>query len=178
MKTNAQFSLKGVVQSRQEIAGLLRAPGDAVLVERGVLRWLILACPCGCGSQLPINLDPRTGPAWRLYQDSRRGMSLYPSVWRETDCGSHFILWRDKIIVLGANEESIASQTRAEVQAELRLAVLARIPKVKSVSYLDLAKHLNEVPWEILAVCRDLVLAGTLREGKSKRRGRFARVRA
>jgi len=34
---------------------LVSAPGDAVLIERGAPRWLLLAR--GCGTELPINLD-------------------------------------------------------------------------------------------------------------------------
>jgi hypothetical protein len=45
---------------------------------------------------LSINLDPRTGKAWRLRQD-RFGVTLLPSVWRTSGCKSHFILWRNAV---------------------------------------------------------------------------------
>jgi Family of unknown function (DUF6527) len=42
--------------------------------------------------QLSINLDPRSGPTWRLYQ--RRGRwSLFPSIDKTSGCRRHFILW-------------------------------------------------------------------------------------
>jgi hypothetical protein len=63
MSLSPKLTLKGVVRSRRETAGLLKSPGDAILVERGTPRWLLLLCPCGCGAELPINLDSRTGPA-------------------------------------------------------------------------------------------------------------------
>jgi len=31
---------------------LVSAPGDAVLIKRGAPRWLLLARPCGCGTEL------------------------------------------------------------------------------------------------------------------------------
>jgi hypothetical protein len=103
-------------------------------------------------------------------------MSLYPSVWRDSDCGSHFILWRNRIILLDAREENIGRQTGDEGGAAFRAAVLARIPATRFASYLQVAEALNEVPWEVLAACRNLVEEGVLREGASKRQGRFARV--
>src|SRR6267378_4236509 len=78
---------------------LVSAPGDAVLIERGTPRWLLLACPCGCGAELPINLDRRAGKAWRVYKHGTTTLSVYPSVWRDTDCGSHFIIWRGNILL-------------------------------------------------------------------------------
>ncbi len=62
-----------------------------------------MACPDGCGDTLVINLDDRAGKAWLL--DERRGkLSLYPSVWREDGCRSHFILWSDYLIWIGRFE--------------------------------------------------------------------------
>ena len=92
-----KLSLKAVVESRASATGKLALPGEAVIVERGVPRWLLLKCPCGCGEEIPINVDPRSGKAWRLYQDNRLGITLYPSVWRDTGCESHFIVWRGQI---------------------------------------------------------------------------------
>ena len=96
--------VKARVASRAEANVHLERAGDATIVERGGLRWLVMSCPCGCGAALPVNLDPRAGPAWRLY-DSPRGLSVYPSVWRDTDCKSHFIIWRGRILLLGARQE-------------------------------------------------------------------------
>ena len=83
MTTNRPVRFHGVVSSRGDAAGYLKVPGDAALVERGRPRLLLLACPCGCGEQLPVNLDGRAGPAWRYYKNERTGLTLYPSVWRE-----------------------------------------------------------------------------------------------
>src|SRR5205823_167273 len=87
------FNMLGVVARYSEAAPLLQKPGDCAVVEReGVRRQIVIACPDGCGETLSINLDPRSGAAWRLYQ--RRGRwSLFPSIDKTAGCRSHFILW-------------------------------------------------------------------------------------
>src|ERR1039457_1764232 len=92
-------SLKSVVGSRAEAEGLLRMPGDAVLIQRGQPRWLLLKCPCGCGDEIPLKLDQRAGKSWRLDGDAKSAVTLFPSVWRDTGCRSHFIIWRDRILL-------------------------------------------------------------------------------
>ena len=70
---------------------------DAIaIVERGVPRWAVFRCPCGCDELLTVNLDPRTGPHWRLRRTKSR-VSLSPSVWRMSGCHSHFILWKNRV---------------------------------------------------------------------------------
>jgi hypothetical protein len=87
---------QGTVASHGEVARLLSNPGDYAVVERGVPRSLVMVCPDGCGETLTINLDPRSGKAWRL--DKRHGeLTLYPSIWRKQGCKSHFIIWRDSV---------------------------------------------------------------------------------
>src|ERR1700722_8970214 len=107
MSRASQLHLMGVVSSRGEASAYLKAPGDAVLVERGRPRLLLLSCPCGCGEHFPINLDPRAGPAWRLYRNRTGAITLYPSVWRESGCYSHYIIWRDRILLFGGAEDEL-----------------------------------------------------------------------
>jgi hypothetical protein len=96
--------LKETVDSRGAASELLRDAHDVVLVHRGQPRWLIISCPDSCGEELPINLDRRAGPAWRLYfKDSE--MSLFPSLWRDSGCGSHFITWDNSIIWCGWEDD-------------------------------------------------------------------------
>jgi Family of unknown function (DUF6527) len=97
MKAAERIRFRGTVASRREASVRLKVPGDAVLVVRGRPRLLIISCPCGCGEQFPINLDSRAGPAWRLYGDRRRGLSVYPSVWRESGCESHYVIWKNDV---------------------------------------------------------------------------------
>src|SRR5437867_10955077 len=89
---------RGSVVSRDDARPFLVASGDIVLVQRGRPRSVIMKCPCGCREELVINLDDRVGPAWRLYRD-KRGLTLFPSVWRDSGCRSHFIVWHDTILM-------------------------------------------------------------------------------
>jgi hypothetical protein len=176
VKQQPVFALKRTVQNRAEAAGILRAPGEAVLIERGRPRWLLLACPCGCGEEIPINLDKQAGKAWRLYREARHGVSLYPSVWRDTHCGSHFIIWRDRILLFRDDYDEPASPARQEEIEALSAVVLKRLPAFGFVTYVAIADALNEVPWDILEVCRALVRVGRAREGSGADRGTFARI--
>lgn len=173
---NIKLRLRAVVQSRGEAANQLKAPGDAVLIERGKPRWLLLACPCGCGEEMPINLDSRAGPAWRLYKNAGHGVSLFPSVWRDTGCESHFIIWRDNIVLFGQDDEDYHTQERSDEIAALGRAVLERLPATGLVSFVEVADAMGEVPWDVMDACRYLVRRKVAREGSGKQRGAFGRA--
>src|ERR1051326_4512221 len=112
---------------------------------------LILRCPCGCGDDLLVNLDTRVGHAWRYYS-TRRGLTLFPSYWREGNCGSHFIIWNDHIYWCYGRESDDWSVSEA-----IEEAVLAALPDDRFVNYVDLADRLGLIPWEALQACRQLV---------------------
>jgi hypothetical protein len=174
MTDNKLLRFLGAVSTRAEAFGRLKLPGDAVLIERGRPRLLLLACPCGCGEELPINLDARAAPAWRLYRNRRAGMSLFPSVWRETGCESHFVIWRDKIFLFGQYDEDIDTSTHPD--DNMHDAVRERLPDTGLVPFFEVADALDAVPWDVLTICRRLVRLGLAREGKGKERGNFGRV--
>lgn len=167
--------LKAVVESRASAIGKLLLPGEAVVIERGVPRWILIKCPCGCGEEIPINVDARSGKAWRLYRDNRSGITLYPSVWRDTGCESHFIVWRGQINLFGSSADDERSpMENAEVSA-LAERVLHVWPKNGLAPYLPIADQLGEIPWDILEACRWLVRKGILVEGLGRDRGSFRR---
>ncbi|MEI9951648.1 MAG: DUF6527 family protein [Pseudomonadota bacterium] len=159
------------METRSGASSLLRSPGDVALVERGSPRWIVFSCPCGCGEQLPINLDHRAGPAWRLYRGSR-GVSVYPSVWRDTGCESHFIVWDDKYLVFERDRYPEEPPDREEISHE---TVLASLPAHGLAAFVDLADVLDAVPWDVLAACRALVRRHLAREGTGAERGCFGR---
>jgi hypothetical protein len=176
----------GSVSSRAVATPFLKAPGDAVLIERGRPRLLLLLCPCGCGENFPINLDPRAGPAWRIYQDTELGqkrvcstwrkrgtLSVYPSVWRESGCRSHYIIWNSKIILLGRGEEDFDASL--QLTAPMVRAVYERLPITGLIQFTEVAEALDAVPWDVLTACRRLVRTGGAREGIGKQRGSFGR---
>jgi hypothetical protein len=171
------FRFAKVVSTRGEASAHLNSPGDAVLVERGRPRLLMLSCPCGCGEELPINLDARAGPAWRLYRNRRTGISLFPSVWRESGCQSHFIIWGEKIFLFGQYDgDEDLTETRSlltdsgEPLADAVRRQLSDLP----TPFGEIAEQLDAIPWDVLTICRQLVRAGLAREGKGKERGSFS----
>lgn len=173
-----KVNFKGKVQSRSEASALLQQPGDTVLVERGHPRWVIMKCPDGCGEEIPINVDSRAGPAWRLYQSPRLGLTIYPSIWRDTGCGAHFIVWRDGILLFGGWDEGDDYYSFWDDQnvETLKGAVLKRLVPDKLVHFAEIADDLGELPWDVLRVCRNLVKSGLAVEGKDKKRQHFKRT--
>lgn len=179
MRSAMKLRFRGVVASRGEASSLLEASGDAVLVERGRPRLLVLSCPCGCGEQFPINLDARAGPAWQLYSEPgagrwrrRRSISVFPSVWRESGCRSHYIIWDGRIVLFGRDYEYEGS---LELTDDMLEEVLARLPAQGLVPYTAIAEALDAVPWDVAMACRRLVKIGRAWEGKDKQRGQFGR---
>ena len=93
-------------------SGVVRVPDQATAIQAlkdGVLvlvmpgekpKSLKFLCPCGCGETISINLVPATGKAWRITYEPNSGLSLWPSVWLDIGCQSHFILRRNKARLL------------------------------------------------------------------------------
>ncbi len=157
------------VASRDDARPFLVTPGDIVLVQRGRPRSVIMKCPCGCGEELVINLDDRIGPAWRLYRD-KRGLTLFPSVWRESGCRSHFIVWHDTILMCSGDWTAEGPSDR---KGEER--VLSEVPTDRYRSFDEIAYAIDEIPWSALSICRALARRGLVREGTGKLQGWFQR---
>jgi hypothetical protein len=171
------FRLRGTVASHGDALALIQAAGDAALVKRGRLRSLTLVCPCGCGDHLTINLDCRSGPAWRYYMldDSS---TLFPSVWRETGCRSHFIIWGDRIYLFGMEEgdEALEGDVRwPSVGGVSGRVAIERLSRDTLEGPDEIADRLGLLPWEVLLLCRSLVEQGVAIEGVGVDRGRFRR---
>ncbi|KQV52816.1 hypothetical protein ASC95_08405 [Pelomonas sp. Root1217] len=171
----SKISLKAEVSSRGGVSDLLKEPGDAVLIQRGVPRWLMLKCPCGCGEEIPVNLDARAGKAWRLYR-SKTGLTLFPSVWRDTGCEAHFIIWRDQIVTFGGGQASNNSPALTLDVSDLARRTLAAWPGGDFISYVDVADQLGEIPWDVQEACYRLVEKGLMVAGKGSNRGSFRKV--
>lgn len=165
-----EIKAQGTVTSRHLANAKLKEPGDLVLIKRGRPRMLILRCPCGCGDDLLVNLDTRVGHAWRYYS-TRRGLTLFPSYWREGNCGSHFIIWNDHIYWCYGRESDDWSVSEA-----IEEAVLAALPDDRFVNYVDLADRLGLIPWEALQACRQLVERGAAIGEKRFRSPKFRRI--
>lgn len=138
----------------------LEEAGDAVLISRGGHhRCVMLDCPCGCRSSLPINVDPRSGPAWRLYSPGPM-LTLYPSVWRESGCNSHFVVRRGQVIhMMSGRPYGHASLDDLALQRRIR-PLLTTHP----IHFSELAELLGEEPWDVLEACVALERLGGARE--------------
>ena len=151
------LKIRGEAEYRDEAERVLEQPGDAALVFRGLPRSLLIRCPDGCGETLVVNLDKRAGKAWRL--DLRGGgATLYPSVWRDGGCGSHFIVWRGSILWC---DYHTADNVEPEYDVALEARVLAALDSREFRSAEDIAWELDEIPWEVARAARRLVMHGT-----------------
>jgi hypothetical protein len=77
-----------------------RSPGGMLyVVERGQrARWIVMACPCGCGERIEVNLSRARHPAWEITPHGD-AVSLYPSLWVSSDkCGSHFWIRDNRVL--------------------------------------------------------------------------------
>lgn len=60
------------------------------VVSSGKTKWSLFRCPCGCGSVVTLSLQSIHNPSWKLTKSASGRPTLYPSVWRNKDCMSHF----------------------------------------------------------------------------------------
>jgi hypothetical protein len=161
---------RGLVSHRHEADAVMERPGDFVLVSRGVLRSFVMRCPDGCGDTLTINLDPRMDKAWRFYR-KRKQISVFPSVWRDTGCGSHFIIWNHNIV--WCDDEWGDRDVIVDEEENLRARVLPLCTDDWQ-HFTQLAERLDEVPWDVNRACSYLARRmGALMEGFDKLRGFF-----
>lgn len=145
-RSQMRVNIRGVVSTRTEASRLLLIAGDCAIVVRSRPRLLLLRCPCGCGDIVTINLDPSAGPAWKTYLpngDWSRA-TVYPSVWRDSGCMSHFIISRGNIFAAGWRPPA-AVQLRDRVYR----AILIRPSTIE-----EIAVGLNEDPWSVAYCCR------------------------
>lgn len=157
----------GKASNHADASKLLKQPGDVSLIERGRPRWLLIRCPSGCGETISLNVDRHAGPAWRLYWRGSQ-LSVYPSVWMEEGCESHFIVWRSRVDWIGGDSlEEAEERLRADV---LRVMDVSRLR-----SFSEIADELDQVPWDVLHACRKLVKDGRAIEGGDHERGSFRR---
>jgi hypothetical protein len=149
MKT---ISLRGTAERHSDAVDLIPRAGDVATVRRGALRSLAIRCPDGCGEVISVNLDPRTGPAWKLFEREGR-LTLYPSVWRENGCEAHFILWRDRLMWCDGSD----SPSWRDDPLKTRLHAILPPPGAEHLHFEALASRLDVIPWEALWACQSLV---------------------
>lgn len=145
----------GEVERHTDAVERLEDAGDYTLVVRGVPRGIVLRCPDNCGDVLTINLDARSGKAWRLDRRNDK-LTLYPSVWRNEGCRAHFIVWRDVVFWCDG------SMNNPEVDAANLKAIQKALISIgnRFVHYETLAEEASVHPWDALWGCQLLVRRG------------------
>lgn len=58
---------------------------------------LVLKCPCGCNQDIMLNLLKDTKPKWDFDFTSKDEINIYPSIWRNIGCKSHFFIKKGKV---------------------------------------------------------------------------------
>ena len=163
-----RLNLLGQAENHGDAITRVTKPGDAFIVFRGLPRSLILMCPCGCGDVLTLNLDRRSDKAWLLYR-RKAGITLYPSVWRDSGCESHFVVWRNQITWIDDRE---IFEDNEEV-TRLLDGVLACVPTDRFVEPEWIAEKLGADPWDVVHSCRRLVWMDKLEEGERTQKDTF-----
>jgi hypothetical protein len=159
-------------ENQVEAAAVVRRPGDVAIVERGVPRLLVMKCPDGCGDILRVNLDPRAGKAWKIYR-GEDGLSLYPSVWRDTGCRSHFVVWDDAIY--WGDDWGVVR--KGDSDRALITAVLDQLSSSQFKSAEEISEGIDLVPWMVVQIAEELTKNGDA-EARGVGPGRRYRRRA
>lgn len=74
------------------------AKNEIIVVGRkGYCKWAYLNCPCGCNEILNLSLMKSHDPHWTIKIDSLARPTLYPSIWKNDGCKSHFWIKNGKI---------------------------------------------------------------------------------
>ncbi|OCW93950.1 hypothetical protein A9168_09555 [Macellibacteroides sp. HH-ZS] len=67
------------------------------VVYRNQSYWAIFICPCGCKNVITLPLQKYHNPHWQLEHSTDNKPTLYPSIWQNNGCLSHFWIKNGKI---------------------------------------------------------------------------------
>lgn len=67
------------------------------VVYRNQSFWAVFKCPCGCKNTISLPLQKNHNPHWKLEYSIDVKPTLYPSVWQNKGCLSHFWIVNGKI---------------------------------------------------------------------------------
>jgi|tagenome__1003787_1003787.scaffolds.fasta_scaffold20934036_2 hypothetical protein len=82
------------IQSRSQLPNNL---GRTLYIVGDPSKWAILACPCGCGDTIDVNLMKSRQPAWQLSIANGKP-TVHPSLWVPKEkCGAHFWIRNGRI---------------------------------------------------------------------------------
>lgn len=73
-------------------------PGEFIqVVFKGTPYWALFRCPCECGATISLSLQKVHKPRWTVEESKFGRPSVYPSVWQNKDCFSHFWITDGKV---------------------------------------------------------------------------------
>ena len=114
-------------------------------------------------------------PTLFLHFRGNQHLTLFPSIWRDTGCKSHFVIWRNRILMFGLGRVSGEAPVEEVDIRSLANRVLEAWPTSGLMSYADVADSIGEIPWDVQEACRALVKSKHLAEGTGRQRGMFRR---
>jgi hypothetical protein len=93
--------------------------------------------------------------------------TLSPSYWRDSACGSHFIISENHIYWC-SNDWDFDSYW--SINEEIEDVILSALNNQEFTHYLDLADQLDVNPWDCLQACKHLTTRRilTVKDGKNK----------
>jgi hypothetical protein len=148
------ISFKGTIDKFGGAVALINAAGDCAIVSRGVPRTLVMICPDGCGETIAVNLDRRIGNAWRKFEHNKK-LTIYPSVWKETGCRAHFIVWNDQILWCDVDDA-----VHIPIDESFIETVFNNLSGSNFLHFENLAESLQAIPWDVLWASNELVRRG------------------
>lgn len=103
-----------------EATWVSRAPSNSEVKERtlycahsqNVARWALFLCPCKCGHVITLSLQAAHHPHWRVFKGRQGHPTLYPSIWRNSGCLSHF--WVDDGQIVWCDDTGQHPKTRKD----------------------------------------------------------------
>ncbi len=67
------------------------------VVDGGIEKWACFCCPGGCGTLIPLSLNPKRRPRWSVTSDWLGRPTVTPSVHQTNACACHFHVKRGRI---------------------------------------------------------------------------------
>jgi len=61
-----------------------------LVIYKRMHHWALFRCPCGCGHVISLSLQKIQRPNWSVQKSKNGRPTLYPSVWQNQGCHSHF----------------------------------------------------------------------------------------
>ncbi|WP_369074967.1 DUF6527 family protein [Chryseosolibacter histidini] len=68
-----------------------------IIQDGDVPDTVIFKCPCGCTSDIYLNLLKDTRPNWNFHLNKKGKITIVPSIWRKVGCQSHFFVRKSKV---------------------------------------------------------------------------------